>query len=105
MSSTAAHQTAAAPPTEEEAPEHGPFPIEQLQVRPLRAPISPCSQLVARSLQEPLEFEGLIDDLIRSRGCGVVVYPNFGEYRRGVLGGLPVPVFFIYFLLANSRNV
>ncbi|OQU79150.1 DNA repair protein RAD51 homolog B isoform X1 [Sorghum bicolor] len=38
MSSTAAaHQKVAAPPTEEEAPEHGPFPIEQLQASGIAA--------------------------------------------------------------------
>ena len=46
MSSSAAHQkaAAAAPADEEEAGEQGPFPIEQLQVRFARCtPISPLS--------------------------------------------------------------
>uniref|UniRef100_A0A453SFK9 Uncharacterized protein n=1 Tax=Aegilops tauschii subsp. strangulata TaxID=200361 RepID=A0A453SFK9_AEGTS len=39
MSSSAAHQkAAAAAPVEEEAGEHGPFPIEQLQVRSAERP-------------------------------------------------------------------
>jgi hypothetical protein len=35
----------------------------------------------------------LIDDLIRTAGCGAVVYPNLGEYLSGVPWGPASPRF------------
>jgi hypothetical protein len=80
-----------------------PSPSNNYRLGPLDLNLPPLV-LVARSLQEPLEFEGLIDDLVCLGGARRGGLSQFWPISLKSFTGLvkfSVPIFFIYFLLAN----